>query len=280
MVYDLIMKAISPREANTYGKLLAKCSPKADKIRQKWHEPAIGINKLKISSRSINYYEAIGLIRNPRGDKKSGWRKFTYIEAVYLLVLCELRKYGIDTSFIKIFYDLFVKNDDEFFTDAILLAHLGYKITIVIEADKKEQILEVSELIEREQMQEDVLSEIRINLSGIVSRLNDLLKTMPDDVALWFCGDFEDGALGNFRKDLGELDNIIIQKRRQMKPGEAFEIKRTCNGEILLDDTKSIKIDKKTEKALIDAIGDYGSVTITASGGRAVKSIVKKSTKL
>jgi hypothetical protein len=65
-----------------------------------------------------------------------------------------------------------------------------------------------------------------------------------------------------------------------MKPGEAFEIKRTCNGEILLDDTKSIKIDKKTEKALIDAIGDYGSVTITASGGRAVKSIVKKSTKL
>lgn len=281
-LYDLIMEAVSPREANTYGKLLAKSSPKADKIRQKWHEPAIGINKLKISSRSINYYEAIGLIKDPRGDKKAGWRKFTYIEAVYLLILCELRKYGIDTSFIKTFYDLFVKNDDKFFTDSVLLAHLGYKMTIVIEANQKEQILEVPELVERERRQEkdSCLSEIRINLSGIVYRLNDLLKTLPDNMALWFCSDFEDGALENFRKDWSEIDNILVEKRRQMKRGESFEMKYTMNGETVFNDTKPTKLDERTEKTLIDTIGDFGSATITVSGGKAANTTIKKSTKL
>ena len=43
-----------------------------------------------------------------------------------------------------------VKTDNEFFTNALLLTHLGYKITIVIEPNKAESILTAKELFDRE----------------------------------------------------------------------------------------------------------------------------------
>ncbi|MDO4507992.1 MAG: hypothetical protein Q4B65_01200, partial [Candidatus Saccharibacteria bacterium] len=114
------MKSIEPNENNTYGKLLELASPEAREFFEKWHRPFVNVKTLKINSRSINYYETIGLIKNLRG-KKNGWRKFTYVEAVYLMILCEMRKYGIDTKFIKTFYNNFVRDNDEAFTEAILL---------------------------------------------------------------------------------------------------------------------------------------------------------------
>ena len=144
------MEDVSSHETNLYGKLLALDSPEADRLRHDWHEPKIGANDLRISSRSINYYETIGLVRDPRGSEKKGWRKFSYIECVYLSIVRELRHYGIDTKYIKTFYDTFVKDDDELFTNSILLAHLGYKMTIIIESNQKEHILGTTDLKSRD----------------------------------------------------------------------------------------------------------------------------------
>ena len=149
------MKDVSSREMNIYGKLLALDSPEADRLRRDWHEPKVGANDLKIGSRSINYYEAIGLIRDPRGGEKKGWRKYSYIECVYLSIVRELRHYGINTDYIKTFYDTFVKDDDELFTNSILLAHLGYKMTIVIGPNQKEHIFDTNDLVNRENEKED-----------------------------------------------------------------------------------------------------------------------------
>ena len=279
------MEDIEPHELNIYDQLLKLSSKQADTIRGIWRNKAvISANKLKISSRSINYYESIGLIKDPRSDDKKGWRKFTYVEAVYLLIVRELRHYGIDTDFIKTFYDSFIKNDDEFFTNALLLAHLGYKITIVIEPNKTESILTAKELYDREHGVDYDLysSEIRLNLAYFAYEAEGLIKHggLTGEIAAWFRNELDDKALKPLRHDWNEQENMLMDRFRQLKPEESLLVKITTNGDVHAKHKKPIKIDDKLEQSLVDATGDYGEMTITTSGGRAVKGTVEKSTKL
>ena len=284
-MYNLSMEGIEPHELNIYDQLLKLSSKQADTIRGIWrNEAVISANKLKISSRSINYYESIGLIKDPRSDDKKGWRKFTYVEAVYLLIVRELRHYGIDTDFIKTFYDSFIKNDDEFFTNALLLAHLGYKITIVIEPNKTESILTAKELYNREHGvdYDSYSSEIRLNLAYFAYEAEGLIKHggLTGEIAAWFRNELDDEALKSLRHDWNKQENMLVDRFRQLKPGESLAVKYANNGDIYTTYEKPVKITEDLGQSLADVAGDYGETTIKMSGGKAVKSTVKKSTKL
>ena len=280
------MDAIEPHELNIYKQLLEMSSPAADTIRRIWrYEPVISANKLKISSRNINHYESIGLIKDPRADdNKKGWRKFTYIEAVYLLIVRELRHYEVNTDYIKTFYDSFVKTDNELFTNALLLVHLGYKITIVIEPNKTESILTAKELFDREHSVDYDLysSEIRLNLACFAHRAEDLIRneSLTSEIAAWFRDELDDEALKELRRDWSEKENTLIDRFRQLKPGESFAVKYANNGDIYTTYEKPVKINEDLGRSLTDVTGDYGEMTIKTSGGRAVRGTVKKSTKL
>ncbi|MBR3263887.1 hypothetical protein IKF94_01460 [Candidatus Saccharibacteria bacterium] len=278
------MEILDSHEANIYGQLLSLTSPSADVIRQKWHERLININRLNISSRSINYYESIDLIQDPRNDVGRGWRRFTYIEAVYLLIVRELRRYGIDTSFIKTFYDSFLKKDDSLFTDAILLVHLGYTITITIEPNGTEHILSARELAERSDGSEPPASEIRLNLASFVYWADCLLGghvPLQLDPYLWLDDKARnDKDLGALREDWCEQEKMLVDRFRQTASGESFMVKRTLKGETYTEYNRPIKIDRKLEESLADIAGDYGEVIIKMSGRRAVRGSVKKTTKL
>ena len=278
------MQDVSSREMNIYGKLLALDSPEADRLRHDWHEPKVGANDLKIGSRSINYYEAIGLIRDPRGGEKKGWRRYSYIECVYLSIVRELRHYGIDTDYIKTFYDTFVKDDDELFTNSILLAHLGYKMTIVIEPNQKEHIFDTNDLVNRESEKEDSLrsSEIRVNLTSIVRKTNNLIagQLLPLEPDFWYNEELNDEGLKTLRNDWSEQENMLIDRFRSLKPEESFTVKRTKKGDTYTEYTEYFEIDKKLEKSLVDVAGDYSEITIRTSGGKAARGKVSKSTKL
>ena len=285
-MYNLSMGTVEPYELNIYKQLLELSSPAADTVRRIWrYEPVISANKLKISSRNINHYESIGLIKDPRTkDNKKGWRKFTYVEAVYLLIVRELRHYEVNTDYIKTFYDSFVKTDNEFFTNALLLVHLGYKITIVIEPNKTESILTAKELFDREHSVEYDLysSEIRLNLACFARRAEDLIRNenLTSEIATWFRDELDDEALKELRRDWSEKENILIDKFRQLKPGESFAVKYANNGDIHTTHEKPIEVKEDLARSLVDVAGDYGEATIKMSGGRAVRGTVKKSTKL
>lgn len=279
------MKIMEPHEISIYSKLLQLSSKQADAIRGIWrNEQVISANKLKISSRLINHYEFKGLIKDSRLDNKKGWRKFTYVEAVYLLIVRELRRYGVSTEFIKTFYDSFVQDDDELFTNALLLVHLGYKITIIIEPDKTESILDANELYDREHSADYGLysSEIRLNLAYFAHEAESIIRHHgpTGEVATWFRNEFDDKELKPLRRDWNELENEIMDEIRQLEPEESLLVKIMANGDIQTKHRKPIKIDDELKQSLVDAMGDYGEMTITTSGGRLVKSTVEKSTKL
>lgn len=284
MMYNLSMDVKDPSYlANIYGETLKRVSKNAEILRQRWHEPRITANILKIGSRSINYYESIGLIKDPRDKEGRGWRKFTYVEAVYLVIVRELRRYGIDFDIIKTFYDAYIRNDDSFFTDAILMVTLGYRITIVIEP-KCTRILNARELEERDtsKAHETYSSEIRVNLACSMRRVDDLIKKCPltSEHSLWFCSEVEDEELKSMRRDWSLYENLIMDKVRQVKAGESIEIKRTTNGDILTEHTKLVRLNDVPTQLAEAAVGEYGNVNITMRGGKVVKAISKKSTKL
>lgn len=178
----------------------------------------------------------------------------------------------------------FVKTDNEFFTNALLLTHLGYKITIVIEPNKTESILTTKELFDREHSVDYDLysSEIRLNLACFVHRAEDLIRNenLTSEIATWFRDELDDEALKELRHDWSEKENTLIDRFRQLKPGESFAVKYANNGDIYTTYEKPVKIDEDLGRSLTDVTGDYGEMTIKTSGGRTVRGIVKKSTKL
>ena len=125
-------------------------------------------------------------------------------------------------------------------------------------------------------------SEIRLNLACFAHRAEDLIRneSLTSEIAAWFRDELDDEVLKELRRDWSEKENTLIDRFRQLKPGESFAVKYANNGDIYTTYEKPVKINEDLGRSLTDVTGDYGEMTIKTSGGRAVRGTVKKSTKL
>lgn len=55
----------------------------------------------ELTYRKINDWDKKDLIRGSRTNKKAGWRKFSVIDFVKLLIICDLRRFGMHIENIK-----------------------------------------------------------------------------------------------------------------------------------------------------------------------------------
>ena len=83
-----------------------------DDVRKKmakiWARPMVRMPKEDGATyRFINYLTETGLLDDRRDTAGVGWRKFSFVEIVYINTVIALRKFGVKSDTIKLVYDYF-----------------------------------------------------------------------------------------------------------------------------------------------------------------------------
>ncbi|PWT71224.1 MAG: hypothetical protein C5B59_18430 [Bacteroidetes bacterium] len=70
-------------------------------IREKLNRRDRKINTEDLSYRILNHWEKNGLFKVERGEEGTGWRKFSFVDAVWIQLIVELRKFGVSIENIR-----------------------------------------------------------------------------------------------------------------------------------------------------------------------------------
>jgi DNA-binding transcriptional MerR regulator len=70
------------------------------RVSEKLNDKTATIRETELSYRVVNNWESVGLIDNKRPSGK-GWRKFSLMDAVWMKIIGELRKFGVSLDKIK-----------------------------------------------------------------------------------------------------------------------------------------------------------------------------------
>jgi DNA-binding transcriptional MerR regulator len=117
--------------------------------------------------RQINILGSSGLLN---GDKENsrGWRNFTFKDLVFLDIVSELRKYGLEGRQLKKIKDFFYKKNTD--ANLILTAVLfGMKITIALEPNGNFKIFEL--ITGSLSLEKSYKSVIQLNLNEFVNTI-------------------------------------------------------------------------------------------------------------
>ncbi|MFA6614030.1 MAG: MerR family transcriptional regulator [Endomicrobiia bacterium] len=125
-----------------------------------------------LSYRQINILGTSGLL-NEEKENSRGWRKFTFKDLVYLDILSELRKYGLENKQLKGVKDFFYKKNSD--VNLILIAILfGIKVTIALEVNGNLRVFET--ITGSLSMEKDYRAVIQLNLNEFVNMALERLK--------------------------------------------------------------------------------------------------------
>lgn len=84
---------------------------KALKIRHWLNLRNKGLDIDELSYRIINHWEKNGLIEVERGEDGKGWRKFSLMDAIWISIIIELRKFGVSIENLKLIKNQLYNND-------------------------------------------------------------------------------------------------------------------------------------------------------------------------
>ena len=102
-----------------------------------------------ISYRVLNHWDKKGLLpKNLRQNR--GWRKFNFIENVWIQVIVELRNFGLPLEKIAKVYKNIMNRDFEYFVNKAL--HSATDIYIIISPDGKAAIISTNVIFDHKSM--------------------------------------------------------------------------------------------------------------------------------
>lgn len=246
------------------------------KIRSILYSSVFRTSNVGESYRFINNLEAVGLLPNRRRNENAGWRKLNWVEHIYIMIVAELRKYGMKTEAIRPFADAFLDKTNNAALISIMSVMRGVEITLIFKHDGTCAILDPAHVgfYESEVLGESGLvpvrgsGEIQLKLSHFVNKLWSNIGLKPVDIQYFFG---ESKFEGNITKSLNEPEKEAIIKLRQLKDKEELYVKRGK------DDVqfKQSRSDPQFPKDLSDQIvalveGGYGSLNFEVQGGRLV----------
>lgn len=279
-----IMKQRQPRVIARFGdglvSQMAASHESIERSREVLLSPVFRASEVNASYRFLNYLETTGLLKNRRPDSTKGWRRLNWLEHVYVLIVVELRKYGVRTEVIKPFADLFL---DEGRNDALMsmMAVLGgVEITIIFKPDGSCAILDPLHLglYESGSAEELVLpkgsGEIQLKLSSFVNQLWQNVGLDPVEVRQFFGKAQYDGTI---KGTLTEAEKEAIISMRRLSSTDTLTVRRLNNKtEMLLDVDQSLPVDTELARR-IDALveGNFANMRVIKREGKVVS--IKKS---
>lgn len=252
-------------------KLLGVSEQQRMDLVEAWSLPRVGIQNDSATYRFINYLTSTGLLDDRRETAGKGWRKFSYVECVYINIVVALRKFGVKVEAIKPVYELFSQpyNSSEramylglSWLDILITVHAGEEMELLIEEDG--QVLVCDPQTMRLLGTGATEGCLRVSLSTMVNQLRIANGMQPIEIK----HSYSDLTLNN-----AEIDTII--EMRDLKHGkEMLRIKRTANGTLIEKDKIEEASDELTNKVNALLKEDFSSVRAEKRQGKVVN--VKK----
>jgi len=229
-----------------------------------------GLNINELSYRIINHWEKNGLVDVERGENGKGWRKFSLMDALWISIIVELRKFGVSIENVKLIKKQLQSNNSkyahsvyprlEFYT--ALFMKEREPIYILIFNDFTIQIATKTEL-EITQILGSVASHITIELRSL------LLVVLNKPV-------IENKSEMTFELTNEELQLLLEIRTRNYK---SIRIKMT-DGIIKTLEMEAEIVEDTIHKLLSQK--NYDEITITREDGkiRNIKQVIKQKIKL
>lgn len=227
-----------------------------------------GIENIGLSYRIINHWEKNGLIDVERGENGNGWRKYSFMDQIWLMIIIELRSYGISIEKIKIIYNQLKKDDadylpsvypklefyiDYFIENKELIKILIYKDFTIEFGTKKE--------IEYAEQQDIIDSCITINLHKLIQNVLNKSFYKP-----------------NYNEEI-KLSEKEIKLLYHLRIGNYKSVKVLFkDGKIERLEGEIIKVEKKIHEIMLE--NAYDEITITRENGEVVNTKRKIKIKL
>lgn len=242
-------------------------------LAEAWSVPKAGIQNNGASYRFINYLTSTGLLDDRREVSGKGWRKFSYVECIYLNIVLALRKFGVKVEAIKPVYELFSPKYDNpkramyfglSWLDVLIIVHAGEEMELIIQEDG--QVLVCDPQMMSLFGTGATEGSLRISISTMVNQLRVATGKQPIKIK----HSFGDLPLNN-----AEIDTVI--GIRDLKQGQdTLHIRRTANGTLIEKDKIEEVSDELTEKINALLTEDFSTVRADKRQGKVVN--VKKTT--
>jgi DNA-binding transcriptional MerR regulator len=252
-------------------KLLGVSEKQRMDLAKAWSLPRVGIQNDSATYRFINYLTSTGLLDDRRETTGKGWRKFSYVECIYINIVVALRKFGVKIEAIKPIYELFSQPYDNpkrsiysglSWLDILIVVHAGEEMELLIEEDG--QVLVCDPQTMRLFGTGATEGCLRVSLSSMVNQLRTANGMQPIEIK----HSYSDLTLNN-----AEIDTII--EMRDLKHGqEMLRIRRTANSTLIEKDTIEEVSDELTNKVNALLKEDFSSVRADKRQGKVVN--VKK----
>lgn len=254
-------------------KLLGVSEKQRMDLAEAWSLPRVGIQNDSATYRFINYLTSTGLLDDRRETTGKGWRKFSYVECIYINIVVALRKFGVKIEAIKPIYELFSQPYDNpkrsiylglSWLDVLITVHAGEEMELLIEEDG--QVLVCDPQTMRLFGIGATEGSLRVSLSTMINQLRAANGLELIEIKHSF---------GDFPLSKAELD-AIIGMRNLKHSQDMLHIKRTTNGILIDKDKVEEASEELTSKvnALIEE--DFSSVRADKRQGKVVN--VKKTT--
>ena len=208
-----------------------------------------------ISYRTLNHWETMGLIECERGGG-TGWRKFNAIEHAWLLVIKELRVFGIALENIPKLKPLFFQNYHPAFYPAPLIEYYfleaiaqRYLVYLLVFEDGMGTLVNLFEY-EKALRKKCLGNHLNIELNALMQKI-EVIQKLPQNFP-FKAGFFEPSFFAQLRE--GHFDSITIR----MKDGSIHLIEATQRF------SKTINLSELLES------GDYQDIEIKQENGQIV----------
>lgn len=259
------------------------------------HKPFLTLKKVEniiddITYRKINLWCNDELVSDSREDNDAGWRKFSYIDIIKLLLITDLRKFNmpiddIKTIINKVSYTTFTQLvkpttirvlELEYF---YLKAQSGNRIALLIDFKKEPIVVFGTEAKTMVDYQAIRKADSPLLILPFFSYVQKIASLSNQTISVNEKTSMSDVVLKRFYVPSSQEQKIIDVIRN--KTYEEITIKRSNNDEIVIK-AKRRESGKFTDKDVIDLINkrDYQSVTVITDNGQKVALIQEASIKV
>jgi len=266
------------------GNLLSLMTLDIDKqhiMRKNLNTPLLRASSTGANYRFINYLDSVGLLRDTDDERGAGWRKISFLKLVYILVVIELRAYGLKTEELKKFSGLFLDGEDNSVAYCSVMMVLGgVEMTIVVHNNGDVAILDPMHtgLYESEKGYGMVprrgKGEIQLKLSPFVNEALENIGKSPVTIRHWFGKKQNDEML---KGSLSNAELTAVSEMRNLDYADTLKIRQMKDKRTMIDVERAIPRDDELAKQLASIVDEYGELTIATEGGKVVN--LKKSQK-
>ena len=220
--------------------------------------------------RFINYLTETGLLDDRRDTTGVGWRKFSFIEIVYINTVIALRKFGVKAEVIKPIYNFFSKQYDPaeenhtiyglMWLEVMVAIACGCEIELLVDSENKVMILDPQYMSIFGTQATD--GTLRISLSTMVNQTRKQFGLSELEMTSHF------GKL-----PLSEAETSTVLNMRDLREGqERISIKRTKGGKLHVGQEKIVDADDSNfaEKIAELMKDDFADVQLVKRNGKVV----------